>query len=182
MANTQSAKLNYLKIAPRKMRLIASAIRGLSVSEAEAQLLLSPKRASMPLVKLLHSAVSNAKNNQKLNTDRLFIKEIRVDQGPTLKRFMPRAMGRATPIQKKSSHITLVLGESDKLKEPRFKIKKIEKISRKKAEAMRAARVRETEKQDRRERETEKVRHETQKPKPTTGPGFIKRMFRRKSI
>ena len=78
---TQTAKLNYLKIAPRKTRLVANVLKGLSVNEAEAQLLMSPKRASGPLIKLLRSAIANAKNRQ-LNPERLFIKEIRVDQGP----------------------------------------------------------------------------------------------------
>lgn len=178
----QTAKLNYLRIAPRKVRLVAGAIRGLSVSEAEAQLLTGPRRAGVPIIKLLRSAVANAKNNQKMNPDKLFIKEIRVDQGPSLKRSMPRAMGRATPIHKKSSHITLVLAESEKIKEPRFKIAKVEKISRRKAEAIKTESAREAEKSAKKEREVEKARHETQKPKPTAGPGFIKRMFRRKAV
>ena len=105
----QIAKLNYLHIAPRKVRLVANALRGLSVNEAEAQLLFRPQRSSEPLLKLLRSAVANAKNSQKLNADKLVIEAIQVNQGPMLKRFMPRAMGRATPIHKKMSHVILVL-------------------------------------------------------------------------
>lgn len=111
---TQTAKLNYLRIAPRKVRSVADLIRGMSVNEAEAQLLMVRRRPSQPLLKLLRSAVANAKNKQ-INPDHLFISEIRVDQGPMLKRIMPRARGSASPIQKKMSHVTLVLGVNPKL-------------------------------------------------------------------
>ncbi len=167
---TQTAKLNYLKIAPRKTRLVANVLKGLSVNEAEAQLLISPKRAAEPLIKLLRSAVANAKNKQ-LNPEHLFVKEIRVDQGPMTKRFIPRAMGRATMIQKKSSHITLILAESAKLKAPRFKIVKPEKVKKEKIK-------------------TKEIKAEIEKPKlseketakPAEKPGFVKKIFRRKSI
>jgi len=172
---TQIAKLNYLHIAPRKVRVVAGLLRGLSVNEAEAQLLVNPRRPSVALLKLLRSAVSSAKHNSQLNPENLFIFEIRVDGGPMLKRYMPRAMGRATPIQKKSSHITLVLAESDKLASPRFKIVKAEKISKRE----KAERVKKTkgEKGERGEKEKE-----LEKSKPQEKPGFMRRIFRRKSI
>jgi len=110
----QTAKLSYLRISPRKVRSVADLIRGLSVNEAEAQLLMVRRRPAHPLLKLLRSAIANAKNKQ-INPDHLFIAEIRVDQGPMLKRVMPRARGSASPIQKKMSHITLVLGVNTKL-------------------------------------------------------------------
>jgi len=168
----QIAKLRYLRIAPRKVRLVANSIKGLSVNEAEAQLLMNPKRPSLALLKLLHSAVANAKNSQ-LDPTRLFIKEIRVDQGPMLKRYLARAMGRASTVQKKSSHITLVLAESEKLKVPRFKIIKPEKVSKKKAEKIK------------KEMKVEKPKvpeTEKEKAKPAEKPSFIRRIFRRKSI
>ena len=112
---TQTAKLNYLRIAPRKTRSVADLVRGLSVNEAEAQLMFQRRRPAKALLKLLRSGVANAKNN-KLNVDHLFIKEIRVDGGPMLKRYLPRARGSASPIQKKMSHVTLVLGVNAKLK------------------------------------------------------------------
>ena len=110
----QTAKLNYLRIAPRKVRSVADLIRGLSVNEAEAQLLMVRRRPAASLLKLLRSAVANAKNKQ-INPDHLFIAEIRVDQGPMLKRILARALGSASPIQKKMSHVTLVLGVNPKL-------------------------------------------------------------------
>ena len=126
------AKLNYLRIAPRKVRRLANVLKGMSVEEAEAELLYRPQRAAKPLLKLLRSAVANALN-QHLDKTRLYIADIRVDQGPMLKRWLPRAMGRATPIQKKSSHISLVLKEKTepiivKYKPPLAKLTKSEKV------------------------------------------------------
>jgi large subunit ribosomal protein L22 len=109
MEQITRAKLNYLNIAPRKVRLVAGVLRGLPVSEAEARLMLMPQRSARPLLKLLRSAIASAKNNQKLEAASLFVSEIRVDQGPILKRSLPRAMGRATPIHKKLSHVSLSL-------------------------------------------------------------------------
>ena len=114
--------LRYLNIAPRKTRLVANLIKGMEVERAKAQLLFCKKRAAKPILKLINSAIANARNN--LGIDGIFfIKEIRVDQGPMLKRWMPRAFGRATMIQRKTSHITLVL----EVKEPK-------KVERKKIE------------------------------------------------
>ena len=107
-------KLSYLHIAPRKVRLVANLIRNKNTSIAKNQLQFSKKRAAKPLLKLLNSAVSNAKNlNDKINEDALFIKEIFVDEGPKLKRYRPRARGMAYEIQKKTSHITLILAQQE---------------------------------------------------------------------
>lgn len=108
------AKLRYLRQTPRKTRLIADLVRGVKVEEAEKQLDFSPKRSAMSLLRLLRSAVSNAKNNFQLDKENLYIKEIRIDKGPILKRYRPRARGRATMIKKRTSHVTLVLGEKEK--------------------------------------------------------------------
>ena len=110
---TQTAKLNYLRIAPRKVRSVADLIRGMSVNNAEAQLLITRRRPAQPILKLLRSAIANAKNKQ-MNPDHL-IAEIRVDNGPMLKRIMPRARRFASQIQKKMSHVTIVLGVNPKL-------------------------------------------------------------------
>jgi len=105
------AKLRFLKKSPKKVRLLADIIRGLSVAEAQTQLQFANKGAAKPLLKLLNSAIANAENNNELEASNLFVKEIRVDQGPTLKRWQPRAHGRATMIRKRSSHISIILGE-----------------------------------------------------------------------
>jgi large subunit ribosomal protein L22 len=106
------AKLSYLKISPRKVRLVAGLVRGISLDAARVQLRHSTKRSSTPLLKLLNSAASNAKDiNEDLDEATLYIKEIRVDEGPIYKRYIPVARGSAHEIQKKSSHVTLILAE-----------------------------------------------------------------------
>ena len=106
-----TAKLKSLRIAPRKVRLAVGLVRGQKIQPALNQLIFSRKHAALPVAKLIKSAVANAKNNFGLAADNLFIKTISVDGGAMLKRWMPRAHGRATPIQKKTSHINLVLAE-----------------------------------------------------------------------
>ncbi len=113
------AQLKNLQIAPRKVRLIADFIRGMSVNEAEARLLLDRHRASKPILKLLRSAVNGAEKKE-MDPQTLFISEIRVDQGPMLKRYMPRAQGRGVVIQKKMSHVILGLGENPAQKPAQF--------------------------------------------------------------
>ncbi|MFA5392342.1 MAG: 50S ribosomal protein L22 [Candidatus Paceibacterota bacterium] len=105
------ASLKYLKISPRKTRLVIGLLKGLSVQEAEAQLTYNKKRGSEPIMKLLKSVVSNAENNFHLNKDNLFIKLIRVDEGPALKRHRPRARGAVYTIKKRTSHINIILDE-----------------------------------------------------------------------
>lgn len=109
-----TAYLRYLRLAPRKVRLVADSVRGKQVETALAQLRYTPKAAARPVAKLIRSAIANAEQAAKgagLDVDRLYVKTIMVDQGPTLRRFMPRAMGRATRINKKTSHVTVELGE-----------------------------------------------------------------------
>ncbi|MBI2415704.1 MAG: 50S ribosomal protein L22 [Candidatus Kerfeldbacteria bacterium] len=104
-----TAQLRQLRIAPRKVRLVANVIRGLSVIDAETQLLYLDKRAAAPLLKLIRSAASNAEHNFKMKRDDLVVKKIQVNKAVTLKRWKPRAMGRATPIAKQSAHVVVVL-------------------------------------------------------------------------
>jgi len=104
------AKLRFTRIAPNKARLVAALIRGKGSEEALNILTFTPKAAARIIVKLLKSAIANA-TQKKIDVDRLYVKTIYVDQGPTMKRFMPRAMGRATPIRKRTSHITIILDE-----------------------------------------------------------------------
>lgn len=106
-----SVKLNNLRISPRKVRLTADLIRGMKVAQARVQLGFLGKRSAEPILKLLNSAIANAKNNFKINEENLFVSKIFVDGGPVLKRHMPRAFGRAAAIMKRTSHITLVLEE-----------------------------------------------------------------------
>ena len=108
-----TAKLNHLRIAPRKVRMVADLIRGKSVEDAEKILQFQIKRGAEPMLKLLKSAMANAKQGH-LAENKLYISKITVDEGPKLKRSMPRSRGRAYPIQKKTSHITIFLDEKNK--------------------------------------------------------------------
>jgi large subunit ribosomal protein L22 len=116
MATEYSAKISFLRMAPRKVRSVGDLIKGLPVNEAEAQLMMQTRRPSKPMLKLLRSAVANAKNNKHADPQHLFVSSVRVDGGPMLKRMLPRARGSASPIQKKMSHVTLVLGVNENLK------------------------------------------------------------------
>src|SRR3989344_497327 len=130
VSKKETAHLNYLRVTPRKTRAIAGLLRGLTVNEAEAQLIMQNRRPAKPILKLLRSAVAGAVRNLHSSPDKLYIESIWVDQGPMLKRSLPRARGMATPIQKKMSHVTLVLAENLGLKSSRFKIE-IKKKTRK---------------------------------------------------
>ncbi len=131
------ASLKYLHISPRKVRLVTGLLKGISVEEAENQLKYSPKRSANSVLKLLHSAVTNAENNFHLKKDNLYVANARVDEGPTLKRWRARARGTAFPIKKRSSHIFLILKErepSKKEKKVQEKKKEMPKVSEKKEE------------------------------------------------
>jgi len=103
------AKLKHLRISPRKVRLVADLIKGLPIKQAEVQLKFLAKRSVEPILKLLKSAIANAQNNGNALKENLFVNNVIVDAGPTLKRWRPRAMGRAASIKKRTSHITLIL-------------------------------------------------------------------------
>jgi large subunit ribosomal protein L22 len=101
----------YLRVSAQKTRLVADMVRGKNVSDALILLRFTPKKSGRLIARTLRSAIANAESAHSLEADNLFIKTIMIDQGPRLKRFRPRAMGRATRIIKPSSHITIILGE-----------------------------------------------------------------------
>ncbi len=105
------AHLRFLRVAPRKVRIVADAVRGMKVGEAIAMLKYTPQAASPHLAKLLRSAVANAEQKGgRVDVDALFVKTLTVDQGPKMRRFMARAMGRAYRVEKKTSHVYVELG------------------------------------------------------------------------
>jgi large subunit ribosomal protein L22 len=106
------ARLRFARLGPRKARLVADLIRGKRSEEALNILSFTKKAAAKMILKLLKSAVANATQKKNIDVDRLFIKKITVDQGPTMKRYQPRALGRATMIRKRTSHITIILDEA----------------------------------------------------------------------
>ena len=110
---TVRAKARYVRCAPRKARLVVDHIRGKSAEEARAILIHTPRGASRDVLKLLDSAIANAESNHELGPDELRIAKVFVDEGPTLKRYRPRALGRATRIRKRTSHMTIHLTNQD---------------------------------------------------------------------
>ena len=103
------ASAKYVRISPRKVRLVADQVRGKHIDDARSLLQFSPRSAADDVLKVIESAAANAEANHDLIGDEMIVHEIRVDEGPTLKRFRPRAMGRATLIHKRTSHISVAL-------------------------------------------------------------------------
>lgn len=103
------ATARYIRMSPRKVRLVIDVIRGLGVSEARSQLYVMKKAAAEPVSKLLESAIANAQNNFNLNANELYVKRIVADGGPMLDRWRARAFGRAAPIRKRTTHISIIL-------------------------------------------------------------------------
>ncbi len=128
-----NASLKQLRMSPKKVRLVVNVIRGMNAGKADAQLHFMNKAASVPVQKLLKSAVANATHNFKAEEDSLVVKEIAVDDGPTLHRWRPRARGRASRIRKRTSHIRIIL--SGKAPEPADKKDDASKAETKKVEA-----------------------------------------------
>ncbi|MBZ9578428.1 50S ribosomal protein L22 [Patescibacteria group bacterium] len=161
-----TAKRRYLRIAPRKVRLVADLIRGKRVSEALTLLKFLPKKAAPVLTKLLKQAIANATHNFQLPESNLYVYKIFVDEGPKLKRWRPRARGQAFEIQKKTSHITLIL---DKIEKKPKEIKKVKKVEK----AKKIKKVPKVKKP--------KLRPGLETPKPKIERGF-RRIFRRKAF
>jgi len=167
------AKLGNLRIAPRKVRLVVDLIRKKKVEEARKILNFTVKRAAFPLLKLLNSAVANARNDFQLDPNNLYISKITVDEGRKYKRWRARARGQAYEIQKKTSYITLVLDQISEKKE----LKKV-----KKALPELAKKLEKDEKIEKAPKiEKPKFMPEVEKPKPKIVKG-IKRIFRRKAF
>jgi ribosomal protein L22 len=107
------ARARYVRVAPRKARLIADQVRGLPLEDARTLLRFSARGPARDIAKLIDSAASNAENNHDLVADDLLVSDIHVDEGPTLRRYRPRALGRATRINKRTSHIAVALTPED---------------------------------------------------------------------
>lgn len=205
------AKARYIRMSPKKIRLVVDVIRGMKVSEARDQLRFLNKRATRPVEKLLNSAVANAVHNNELEEENLFIKEIRVDQGPILKRWRPRAFGRTTPIRRRSSHILIVLDEIVKGKKAKEKRRENDKKVKEEIPVVKTLDEVKEQKEDKKEQKKEameavadqivdsglkeekgkeifdqrrrgKHRHkEHEEKRKTPKKGFVKRIFSRKS-
>ncbi len=160
-----TAKLKNLDVTPRKTRRVAQLLKGLQVDNALAELKVAPQRASGPLMKLMQSAIANAKE-KKLDPQKLVVSSVRVDEGRTFKRLMPQARGRASIVRKRFSHVTVELVESKEVKTPGFIMpKKVKKV-----------------KEAPQERRTPKPRLEEDRGKPKEKKGFMQRVFSRKAV
>lgn len=168
------AKLNHLRIAPRKVRLIADFIRNISTKEAKMKLKFIPNRASEPVLKLLKSAIANAQNNFNVKEDDLYIKRIMVNQDTPYKRWFPISRGRSFPILKRACHIELVLGVKEGVKLEKIK-KEVEKPVINKEEKI-------VEKQKTEQKPKFKTSKLPEKIKSKGFKGFAKKIFRRKSV
>jgi large subunit ribosomal protein L22 len=177
-----SAKLDNLRKSPRKVRLVASLIKGLDVQRAEQQLKFLVKGSAPHFEKILKSAVANAENNSGLDRDNLYIKDVIVDEGKKLKRWLPRAHGRASLLLKRTSHIEIVLEERVRGK-GRKKVKKQEIKDIKKADIEEKIGKEEL-KEEKKELIKEKDEKEfvDEKKKAAESKGFLKKVFRRKSM
>jgi len=181
------AKLKHLRVAPRKVRMAADLIRGRSIKQAQGLLEFSLKKTAEPIKKLLDSAVANAVNNLELIEDSLVISEIFVDEGPKLKRWRARSRGRAAPIQKKTSHITIVL-QGDKIKvksKPKPDIDKPIATTEKMKEIDKKEVGKEEQKEtvEQKARSLEKTRSKRKESQQTKSKlGGLKKIFRRKSF
>ncbi|MBZ9573035.1 50S ribosomal protein L22 [Patescibacteria group bacterium] len=162
-----TAKLRYLRIAPRKVRLVTNLIKGKRAEEAQTILGFTTKRAARPLIKLLKSAIASAVHNFQLEESNLYISKISVDEGPKLKRWRARARGRAEQIQKKTSHVTLILDEITKKPKKVKKMKKVKKVEKPEEKIPKP--------------EKPKFRPEVEVPKPKIERG-IRKVFRRKAF
>lgn len=168
------AKLNHLHIAPRKVRLVANLVRGMPVEHALRELSVLLRRPSGPLLKLLRSALANAKQNFQLEEGGLYVKSLVVNPGPVSKRFRARAFGRAAPLRKRTSHVSLVLD-----------VKEGVVVETKKKRLGAGPKIRELRPEDVKEDFVAKPREERgpdKKITKTKSVGFVRRMFRRKAI
>ena len=107
------ATAKYIRMSPRKVKAVIDLIRNKKIDEAQAILVNTPKAATQPVLKVLNSAAANAENNLGMSRDNLYVAEVYANQVPTLKRYRPRAHGRATRIRKRTSHITIILDEKN---------------------------------------------------------------------
>lgn len=187
-----TAKAKHIHMSARKVRLVVDVVRGNKVDQALAQLQFIKKLATKPVAKLINSAIANAEHNFNLDRTNLFVKTIRVDEGVTMKRWMPKAHGRATPIRKRSSHIIVTLAEikdSGSLKAREQKIEAPIKLGTKPAENE-GVKVAKSDKAVKPEADEKGAK--TSDPRSHTGrsghakveggsKGFVGKMFNRKS-
>ena len=183
-----SAHLRYLNISPRKVRIVVDALRRLKADDALNKLRFIEKRAAYPLIKLVKSAIANAEHNLSLDRNTLKIEKFTVDGGPMLKRFRPKALGRVAPIQRKTSHITIIL-EGERMSQEKIKQRDKETEVLAETTTIEAPEKKDSHKalpQDEKKfearRDETKSRQVEKKVGQEKKSSFARRIFRRKSI
>ena len=172
------ASINDLRMSPRKVRLVIDLIRKMPVDAALAQLKFTNKLATDPVAKMIESAIANGVNTYGLDRNNLFIKEIRSDEGTTLKRWMPKAHGRATVIRKRGAHVKVVLGEIADSGKHEKKVVKTEAPMKLEDLAKEAEKTSKTSKKKEADEEKTTVKAKTKTAAPEKG--FAAKVFRRK--
>lgn len=170
-----TAKLRYLRMAPRKVRMAADLVRGKKVVEAQSLLQFAAKHSALPVLKTLNSAVASAVNNFQANAANLYISHIAVNEGPKLKRFRPRARGQAFEIQKKTSHITIVVDEIEQEKVKKTTKSKTSVQDEKSTESLDSS----TEKKETKKTYAKDRQSVSSRPQEKRG---VQKFFRRKAI
>ena len=187
------AVAKYIRISPKKIRLVVDLIRDMSLNKAIETLSFLPHRAARPLLKVINSAIANAENNFGLKKEDLQIKSLIVNQGPALKRWVPKARGVATPIKRRSSHITVILaatkaGESIKKPEEKKEKRKVAKSAGRVTQPVSTQKIKEThpsekpEVFDRTRLGSDRHKQHLDKVRLKEKGGSLKRIFRRKAI
>ena len=176
-----NAKLNNLRIAPRKSKLVADLIKGLDVLEALDQLEAHVKRTSPHMKKLLLSAIDNAQNNFGLDKNNLYVFEARIGAGPTMKRWMPKAFGRAGEILKRTSKIEIILEERVEGKNRKTK-EEMEAEMKKREKERKKEEKEQKETQEKSSKDSDKKGGEERAKKETPNKGWAKKIFQRKSM
>lgn len=172
------ASINDLRMSPRKVRLVIDLIRKMPVDAALAQLKFTNKLATEPVAKMIESAIANGINTYGLDRNNLFIKEIRSDEGTTLKRWMPKAHGRATVIRKRGAHVMVILGEIADSGKHEKKVVKTEAPMKLEDLAKEAEKTSKTSKKKEADEEKSTVKAKTKTAAPEKG--FAAKVFRRK--
>lgn len=167
-----TSKVKHLHMTPQKCRLVADLVRGVDVEKAEMQLKNIRKKAAEPILKLLNQAVASAEHNKDMDKSNLYINKIFIDEGTSMKRWQPRAFGRAYPILKRTSHITLELNEKVAGKKKAKDLKQGQKVENKEKKT--------TKKKEDNNKKFNKDNKDNNKP--SKNGGVFKKMFRRKSV
>jgi large subunit ribosomal protein L22 len=180
-AQEAAATARFIRMSPTKARQVVDLIRGRHIEDARRVLAFTQRAASVPVAKILNSAVANAEHNHELPADELVVTRAWVDEGPTLRRFRPRALGRATRIRKRTCHISVVVGRDEATLRALFEPPAPKQTARKKTTAKKPTAKKTTTKKTSRKKKTAKKTAKTTAKKPTAKKTTTKKTSRKKT-